>query len=210
MPQRQISVFDVERQDEFGELSRAFFQLSRQRRDAEDAAAALARIDPLTGIGNRRMFEEALALTLKRASRVGTWTGIAYLDIDFFKKINDSLGHGAGDAVLIEFALRLTRAVRATDTVARLAGDEFVILFECIANDGCANSLGQNVADNLAAPFDIGGVAYDVSASMGIAVCAPGAASPQALLHGADSALYEAKRGGRNCFAIKEIIAEAV
>ena len=204
-----IDVLDVPANDEVGQLSQAFYRLSRQRREAEHAAATLARTDSLTGIPNRRMFEERLEMTVLGANRAGTWTGIAYLDIDHFKKINDTFGHAVGDAVLIEFAQRLTGAIRSTDTVARLAGDEFVIIFEFIAGDHCATSLALKIIDALVAPFLIAGEQLVVTSSIGIAIGAPGSSTADALLSGADGALYEAKRRGRNQYAIKELHGEA-
>jgi diguanylate cyclase (GGDEF)-like protein len=201
---KDIEVFNVSRQDELGELSRDFYKLSQQRRQAESAAAALARTDSLTGIANRRMFEECLAMTLERGARSGTWTGIAYLDIDHFKKINDAYGHAVGDAVLVEFALRLCGAIRKTDMVARLAGDEFVVIFECVAGDHCASGLGAKIIEAMAAPFDIGDKPIQVTSSVGIAMGAPGRTVAEALLRDADDALYQAKREGRNRFAINE------
>ena len=199
-----IEVFNVQRQDELGELSRDFYKLSQQRRQAENEAAALARTDPLTGIANRRMFEECLAMTLERGARAGTWTGIAYLDIDHFKKINDAFGHAVGDAVLVEFARRICGAIRKTDLVARLAGDEFVVIFECVAGDHCASGLAAKIIEAMTAPFNVADVQMHVTTSVGIAMGAPGSAVAEALLQDADEALYRAKREGRNRFAINE------
>ena len=148
-------------------------------------------------------------MTILRANRAGTWTGIAYLDIDHFKRINDTFGHAVGDSVLVEFAQRLTGAIRSTDTVARLAGDEFVIIFECIAGDHYASSLALKIIDALVAPFVITGEQHVVTSSIGIAIGAPGSSTADALLSGADGALYEAKRRGRNQYAIKELHGEA-
>ncbi|UUZ53860.1 GGDEF domain-containing protein [Massilia sp. H-1] len=165
-----IGVFNVQRKDEFGELSRAFFRLSQQRQTAEREMAALARTDALTGIANRRMFEEVFALAVRRAARIGNWVGLAYLDIDHFKAINDSRGHAAGDLVLVEFARRLRLAVRATDTVARLAGDEFVVLFDCLDPDGAPEALAHKILDCMRAPFVLGADSVDVTASVGVAL----------------------------------------
>ncbi|UUZ48272.1 GGDEF domain-containing protein [Massilia sp. B-10] len=153
-----------------GELSRAFFRLSQQRQTAEREMAALARTDALTGIANRRMFEEVFALAVRRAARIGNWVGLAYLDIDHFKAINDSRGHAAGDLVLVEFARRLRLAVRATDTVARLAGDEFVVLFDCLDPDGAPEALAHKILDCMRAPFVLGADSVDVTASVGVAL----------------------------------------
>ena len=201
----QIGVFDVPRRDEFGELSRAFFRLSQQRQEAERELAAQARTDALTGIANRRMFEEVFALAVGRAGRMGNWVGLAYLDIDHFKTINDSRGHAAGDLVLVEFARRLRHAVRATDTVARLAGDEFVVLFDCLDPAGAPDALARTILDCMRAPFLIDGDSVAVTASVGVALAAGGAGSMDALLGAADQALYEAKHQGRNTWAVRRL-----
>jgi diguanylate cyclase (GGDEF)-like protein len=200
-----IGVFNVQRKDEFGELSRAFFRLSQQRQTAEREMAALARTDALTGIANRRMFEEVFALAVARAARLGHWVGLAYLDIDHFKAINDSRGHAAGDMVLVEFAQRLHHAVRATDTVARLAGDEFVVLFDCLDPDAAPEALARTILACMRAPFVLGEASVDVTASVGVALAAGGAGSMDALLGAADQALYEAKNNGRNTWAVRRL-----
>ncbi|HEY0061554.1 MAG TPA: diguanylate cyclase [Telluria sp.] len=205
-----IEVFNVERKDEFGELSRAFYRLSQQRQDAERDMAAQARTDALTGIANRRMFEEVFALAVARAARLHNWVGLAYLDIDRFKVINDSFGHAAGDAVLIEFAARLRGAVRSTDTIARLAGDEFVVLFDCMDHEAAPEALAAKIVDCMRAPFMIGGADMAVTASIGVALAKGGWSSMDALLGAADQALYEAKGRGRDTWAVRRLAAPAV
>lgn len=197
-----ISVFDVQRKDEFGQLSRAFFALSQQRAVAEAHLLALARTDALTGIGNRRLFEEALEAAMARAARSKKMLALAYLDIDCFKAINDTFGHGVGDQVLTELAQRLVATVRAIDTVARLAGDEFVIIFEGLANAGEGAVLGQKLVDAMRPRFLCGEQALDVTISAGIALDARGGALAAAFLACADQALYAAKSAGRNAHAL--------
>lgn len=201
----RIEVFDSAGKDEIGDLSRAFFTLSRQRRAAEMEMASLARTDPLTGINNRRMFEEIFALALGRAARQETRLVLAYLDIDHFKSINDQYGHGVGDRVLVEFAARLKQAVRNTDSVARLAGDEFVVIFEGAGGDATPEALAQKILDAVAPPFVIGGLSLMVTTSVGIALDgAPGATLDQ-YLAAADEALYGAKAAGRRRYAIERM-----
>lgn len=200
-----IEVFDVDRRDEFGELSRAFFELSRQRRNAEMDLEALARTDSLTGIHNRRMFEEIFALSIRRAERSRCMLALAYLDIDHFKAINDSLGHGMGDQVLKEFATRLKRAVRSTDTAARLAGDEFVIIFESTKGDADAATLAEKVMQQIRPPFVFGETSFKVTTSVGIAVGGSCDVSMDDFLKASDAALYEAKRKGRDGYAVREL-----
>jgi diguanylate cyclase (GGDEF)-like protein len=200
-----IRVFDVARRDEFGELSRAFYALSQQRQLAEAHLALVARTDPLTGISNRRKFEEVFEAALGRVSRVGRLLALAYLDIDHFKAINDSYGHGVGDQVLVEFAARLTRVVRATDTVARLAGDEFVVIFDNLADDTEPAALGQKILDSMRPPFLCGEHALTVTTSVGIALTTTADATLDNFLKTADEALYLAKHAGRNAYAVKLI-----
>ncbi|MES2351788.1 MAG: sensor domain-containing diguanylate cyclase, partial [Pseudomonadota bacterium] len=129
-----VVALETDRLDEFGLLSRAFQNLTRRREQVEKDLQLLATTDALTGVHNRRMFDAFLPTALARGDRAGQPVGLAMLDVDKFKLINDTHGHAAGDAVLIEFARRLSGAVRATDTVARLAGDEFVVVFEQLSS----------------------------------------------------------------------------
>ncbi|PLY40162.1 sensor domain-containing diguanylate cyclase [Janthinobacterium sp. ROICE36] len=200
-----IKVFDIARKDEFGKLSRAFYALSQQREAAESNLAALARTDMLTGLHNRRMFDEALAAALTRARRAGTGLALAYLDIDYFKKINDTYGHGIGDLILIEFAQRLKACVRASDTVARLAGDEFVIIFEQLTDQSELAILGKKIVQEMVVHFDCGGISLHVATSVGLAFSAQGDTTAGALLTAADTALYKAKSAGRNGYAVTSI-----
>ncbi|WP_167080098.1 sensor domain-containing diguanylate cyclase [Massilia aquatica] len=197
-----IDVFNVRRRDEFGELSRAFFTLSQQRREAEVKLEAQARTDILTGIDNRRMFEETFAAALARAARANSSVALAYLDIDHFKAINDTYGHKAGDQVLVEFAKRLRAAVRSTDSVARLAGDEFVAIFEGVSNDAEPAILAGKILDIARTPFLAAGKPLQVTTSVGMAI-GGGGASMEDYLALSDEALYAAKDGGRNRFALR-------
>lgn len=197
-----IKVFDVIRRDEFGELSRAFFLLSLQRREVEEELVRLTRTDALTGLYNRRMFEESMVMALARARRNKQYIALAYLDIDHFKSINDSYGHGTGDQVLIEFARRIKLAVRTTDTVVRLAGDEFVVIFENLADDTEIPELARKILASIEPAFVLGCLSFAVTTSIGIAINANGYSSVGALMEASDSALYEAKRKGRNGFAL--------
>lgn len=203
-----INVFNVKRDDEFGLLSRAFFALSRRRESAELELHRLATTDALTGINNRRMFDEFLPQALARARRAEQQLGLAFLDIDHFKAINDTHGHAAGDAVLVEFARRLSKAVRSTDTVARLAGDEFVIVFEQLSAGSDIAVLGRKILDEMAAPFAIDATGLAVTTSIGIAVSSNIPGSAEEVMRAADQALYGVKAAGRNGFAVNQVGAE--
>ncbi|MYM26864.1 diguanylate cyclase [Duganella sp. CY15W] len=205
-----IAVFDVARRDEFGHLSRAFYGLSQRRAEAEQELRRLATTDVLTGLNNRRMFDAFLPQALARAARSGQPVALAMLDIDQFKDINDTLGHAGGDQVLIEFARRLTATVRTTDTVARLAGDEFVIVFEQLSSTLEMDVLGKRIIDAMQPPFFISTVQREVRASIGIAICGNSMATSEDLMRAADQALYGVKAAGRNGYAINPVGAERI
>ncbi|MBQ5946085.1 sensor domain-containing diguanylate cyclase [Massilia sp. ST3] len=196
-----IEVFDTRERDEFGMLSRAVYRLSRHRQQSAQDLERKATTDVLTGAYNRRMFEEFLPAALARSSRSGEAVAVAFLDIDHFKDINDTWGHAAGDAVLVEFARRLEGAVRLTDTVARLAGDEFVIVFEQLQAADEAHQIGPKILAAMAQPFEIDGKLLDVTASVGLAVATQHTAM-EAIMHAADQALYGVKAAGRNGYAV--------
>ncbi len=173
-------------------------------KEVEEQLQQLARIDTLTGIANRRMFGESLHHALDRARRSGRPLALAYLDIDHFKRINDTHGHGVGDEVLKEFARRLTVGVRATDTPARLSGDEFVVILEEIGGRAEAERIAAKIVDAMRTPFRTSAGLVQASTSVGVALSTPKQAQEQ-LLAAADSALYAAKGKGRNGYAFFEV-----
>ncbi|MCC2957564.1 GGDEF domain-containing protein [Massilia sp. IC2-477] len=208
-----VDELDTRRQDEIGTLGRALHAVARKCAAAEDKLARLAFTDALTGIANRRMLEEALSHALARSRRAGRMVAVAYLDIDHFKSINDTMGHQAGDAVLVEFAARLTTAVRAHDTVARLAGDEFMVVFDGVAGVAEAEEAARRILDCVRGSFAYGSRKLHVTTSIGVALQLPDAAQGAMELIGrADAALYRAKRNGRNRYMIDaaEEIAPAI
>jgi diguanylate cyclase (GGDEF)-like protein/PAS domain S-box-containing protein len=171
-------------------------------KDVQQRLDALARIDALTGLANRRAFEERLVSGMARTRRTGVPLAVLYLDIDHFKNINDSLGHAGGDAVLVEFARRLRRAVRETDVVARYAGDEFVVALEGVADETEALAVASKVLAAVRAEFDVVGRLLSVTTSVGVALFAGGLHDASTLLSRADRALYSAKSGGRDQVAV--------
>lgn len=198
----EIDVLDVTRTDEVGDLSRAFFALSQQRKIAEAKLADLALTDPLTGIGNRRQFEKVLTFFLARTERNQQAVLLAYLDIDNFKSINDTFGHGVGDEVLVEFAKRLQSAVRASDTVARLAGDEFVVAYDTMPVGSEPADFALRIFEKIRHPFQITAGTLNVTTSVGLAFHPSGRTTIPELLKHADEALYIAKRSGRDTYAL--------
>ena len=163
-----------------------------------------AATDTLTGIANRRRFDEQLVQSMQRTRVARAPMALAYLDIDRFKAINDSLGHKTGDEVLKEFAARLMRSVRASDLVARLAGDEFVIILEGVNGAAEVRQIGAKIVDAIRQPFELASGPLPVTTSVGIAIFREGALTPAQLLDLADQALYAAKGQGRDGVALLE------
>ncbi|WP_298011373.1 EAL domain-containing protein [uncultured Aquabacterium sp.] len=168
------------------------------RREAEKQVQHMARHDALTGLPNRNMLQEQLKVSLAQAERHDGAMAMMFLDLDRFKKINDSLGHHIGDHVLIEAARRLSTAMRTSDIVARLGGDEFVVLLTQIAEPGD----GMRVADKLMAlfaePLRVGPHELRVTPSIGLALYPEHGRDAVTLMRHADLAMYQAKHAGRN------------
>ena len=166
----------------------------------ENQLRILARFDSLTGLPNRNQFEEKLAEAIARSSRSKRAMALMFLDIDHFKDINDTIGHHGGDEVLREFAQRLQRCVRKTDTVSRLAGDEFTIILEGLQVDQETSVVARKIINAMREDFHIGEDRRSVTTSIGIAVRRENETDPETLLRRADEALYVAKSAGRNTF----------
>ncbi|MDH6592638.1 diguanylate cyclase (GGDEF)-like protein/PAS domain S-box-containing protein [Variovorax sp. TBS-050B] len=172
-------------------------ELKRQQMQLD----ALAREDALTGLPNRRSFEEHVRDAIARSRRSGLPVCLMFLDVDYFKTINDSLGHAAGDAVLREFGQRLRQNVRETDMAARYAGDEFVILLEAVSGAAEAQTVAGKVLAAMRPAFQLPGRTLQVTTSIGVAMAEPEEDFP-ALMARADAALYVAKKEGRNRFVM--------
>jgi diguanylate cyclase (GGDEF)-like protein len=166
-------------------------------------AQRLSLTDPLTGLWNYRYLRESIRREVERASRFGRMLAVLALDLDRFKEVNDTYGHTAGDAVLVEFARRVSGVVREVDLAFRQGGEEFVVLLPETDADGAAivaRRIGAAVRDDT---FDIDGTAdIAVTVSIGIAVFPGHAATAQAVLNAADGALYAAKAAGRDGFRV--------
>ena len=175
-----------------------------QRRGAESQLLHAAMHDSLTDLPNRRLMRDRLTTALARSARSDTKVAVLFLDLDEFKQINDSLGHDAGDDLLVTVGLHLTEALRACDTVARLGGDEFVVICEDVADEGDVELLAQRVMDAVHRPLSIVGRTMRVSASMGVATPGPGYESADELLHLADVAMYRAKQTGKARYVVAD------
>lgn len=175
-------------------------RLAARLEDSRRELERLSRVDALTGLANRREFDERLDLALKRLQRPHAPAAVLCLDIDHFKTINDTHGHAVGDTVLREFADRLRASERETDLVARPGGDEFAILIED-AEPGSAEAVADKILAAARAPVQANGTAIQISTSIGIAY-ARGPVTAEALLEQADAALYSAKKAGRGRFNV--------
>jgi diguanylate cyclase (GGDEF)-like protein len=163
---------------------------------------SLALHDALTGLPNRRLLMDRLALAITHAHRNKRAMAVMYLDLDGFKQINDTLGHDTGDKLLNMVAARLTAAVRQEDTVARVGGDEFVIaLWELIHADGLVK-LVSKVIQAVSQPYVIDGHTVNITTSVGVSIYPTHGEGADTLMKSADLALYEAKRTGKNDYRI--------
>jgi len=160
----------------------------------------LARYDPLTGLINRTLFTDRLEGAIARTRRDGGLVAVMFLDVDDFKEVNDRHGHDAGDAVLRQVAERLVASVRESDTVARLAGDEFTVILEGIHRVEDAGRVATKVLTALRRPYDLGEAEVQVTTSIGVAVFPVDGQTPDELVKAADLAMYAAKAAGRNTY----------
>ena len=161
-----------------------------------DAAAASHHAslhDPLTGLANRALILDHLDLALARADRQWSLAAAIFLDLDGFKPINDTLGHSAGDEILVRIAERLRSVVRPSDTLGRWGGDEFVVVCEDLKRASEAAAIVARLATAFDEPFAIHGMEIHVTASIGVAVSGGGNDRPAALIHAADAAMYRVK-----------------
>ncbi|HEX4262552.1 MAG TPA: EAL domain-containing protein [Acetobacteraceae bacterium] len=174
-----------------------------ERRRAEDRIVHLASHDPLTGLGNRALFQARLVEVRAACARAARSWAVLYVDLDDFKAANDTLGHAQGDAVLQLVAERLRRLVRRGDSVARLGGDEFGVLAPDVNGEAEAAQLSGRIVAGLAEPFALGGRSVCIGACVGAALARPDHdASPEQLLRWADMALYQAKADGRSTYRV--------
>jgi diguanylate cyclase (GGDEF)-like protein/PAS domain S-box-containing protein len=172
------------------------------RKQTEEKIRQLAYHDSLTGLPNRKLFSDRLSITLAQAQRNQQKVGIAMLDLDKFKDVNDTLGHDAGDLLLQETAKRLSAALRKGDTVARLGGDEFVLILNDLKGADDVIPVAQKIVDSFCQPFPIGTRQLTVTTSMGIAVYPDDGIDEGILLKNADIAMYKAKQAGRARYQI--------
>jgi len=178
------------------------FRDATERREAEARLVHMAHHDALTGLPNRVLFQERLRHAMARARRNRSLVAVLLLDLDDFKIVNDTLGHAAGDTLLIAAADRVKGCVRATDTVARLGGDEIAIIQPDLDNPVGATTLADKLVEAFNRPFPIGGTEVTTTASVGITVFPLDEQDPEEVIRSADNSMYRAKAAGRNRYDV--------
>jgi diguanylate cyclase (GGDEF)-like protein len=167
----------------------------------QNALREKAQYDELTGLPNRSLVLDRISVAMKHADRNNDKVATLFIDLDHFKQVNDSWGHAAGDELLKETAIRLTSAVRASDTVARLGGDEFTVILPSVNRKKSVEDIAQKILHALNKPFHIDDIPDSfVTGSIGIAIYPDDASNAETLIKHADSAMYKAKQSGKNKF----------
>jgi diguanylate cyclase (GGDEF)-like protein/PAS domain S-box-containing protein len=169
-----------------------------KRKSMEERMHHMAHYDPLTELPNRALINDRLQQAVIKARRDKSHMALMFLDLDKFKPVNDNLGHDIGDLLLKQVAQRLLESVRASDTVARIGGDEFVVLLPAIEQEQDATVVAEKILQSLNRPFEVAGHHLEISVSIGIAAYPEHGDNEKLLLINADIAMYHAKHAGRN------------
>ncbi len=184
--------------------------LNRRLQTAQQAAEAQALTDALTGLANRRALEGELDRECRLVARGGTGFALMHIDLDYFKAVNDTHGHAAGDAVLATVADVLRREIRASDTAARVGGDEFVVILRGQTDAGSAAQIGARIIAGLEEPITHDGATCRISGSIGVTLSTRyGDPIPEAMQADADEATYAAKRAGRARCVVARVVSAA-
>ncbi len=195
-----VNLLGEELDASFKEIERRVADRTAQLALASEELAHRALHDELTGLPNRAVFWEHVGHQFALAGRRETPFAVLFLDLDGFKAVNDTLGHAAGDRLLVDAAGRLTAWLRASDIAARLGGDEFAVQLDDVATGAAAMLVAKRLGDVLQAPYEIGGGPRSVPASIGVAVGPTNFRTADEMIAAADDAMYEAKRrGGGRC-----------
>ncbi|MGE3298195.1 MAG: EAL domain-containing protein [Porticoccaceae bacterium] len=169
-----------------------------ERKAAQETIEQLAYFDPLTGLPNRRLLFDRVRQAVAAAKRSGTGGALLFIDLDHFKRINDSLGHRAGDQILIEVAARLRALTREEDTIARLGGDEFVVVLHAAPLNHDVRRTAYRLLERLSGDYEVANHRYHLSVSIGVTLFPADGDDTTELLHRADAAMYQAKKEGRS------------
>ena len=209
-PERRVSYWDWALYpiiDDQGEISNLLLTMSdvtdramaeMQRREATQKLEYMVHHDTLTGLPNRLLFYDRLEQAVHLAKRNDETICLFFIDLDLFKQVNDRLGHAAGDELLCQVSSRLTQTVRDSDSVARIAGDEFTVILQQVRDCQAAIQVAEKIISQLSLPFSILSDTVQIGASIGIAIYPRDARTVDDIVKVADSAMYEAKRAGRN------------
>lgn len=181
-------------------IIRISLKTTQRLKDAYENLTHLANHDVLTGLANRRLFDELLEQTIHSAKRDNISSAMLYLDLDGFKKVNDTYGHHNGDLLLVAVAERLKDSIREADTIARIGGDEFTILLRNTSSHSDIKSTVEKIQTALEQPIILSDNEVKISASIGITMIPQDGTDPDMLLTNADNALYKSKNQGRNTF----------
>jgi len=176
--------------------------LHKAARDYGKMLESLALNDPLTGLANRRLLADRMSMALVHARRNKSAMAVVYLDLDGFKRINDTLGHGAGDILLKMVAERLVATVREEDTVARVGGDEFILALWHVSGADYAATAASRAIEAVSQPYGIEGNTVSITTSAGVSIYPVHGEDADTLMKSADLALYAAKSAGKNAYRI--------
>jgi diguanylate cyclase (GGDEF)-like protein len=168
------------------------------RRKTEETIRHMATHDALTDLPTMRLYRDRLAMAINMARRNSSFVAVLFVDLDGFKAVNDTFGHDAGDAVLREVAARLNGAVRDTDTVARIGGDEFLLALTELGEPGQASKVAAKAIESISRPMAFGEATISVGASVGISVFPGDGIDVDRLVKRADEAMYKVKKSGKN------------
>ncbi len=179
------------------------------RVEAEERVEHLAYFDTLTDLPNRNMLYDHLKMDISRSKRTGSYGALLFIDLDDFKRINDTMGHSIGDQLLLQLSQQMKSQKRQTDTLARLGGDEFILSLPDLHNDidfakQQAAELAKRLLDKISTPITLEKREFTISASIGIVIYPYGDSDTESLLRFADTAMYKAKQSGRNCYQLFE------
>jgi diguanylate cyclase (GGDEF)-like protein len=169
-----------------------------QKKASEELIWRQANFDTLTGLPNRNMLYEHLRQEMKKTDRSQLPMALVFVDLDYFKEINDTLGHDKGDVLLKQVAIRLLSCVRTSDIVARLGGDEFTVILSELRKPADVERTAQEILKKMSTPFQLGEDIAHISSSIGIALYPHDGADADSLMKSADKAMYGAKQKGRN------------
>jgi diguanylate cyclase (GGDEF)-like protein/PAS domain S-box-containing protein len=171
-----------------------------EKKQADEIIWKQANYDLLTSLPNRRLFSDRLEHEIKIAHRTNKSLALLFIDLDYFKQVNDTLGHEMGDILLVKVSERINESIRESDTVARMGGDEFTAILPQINSPEDAVRVVKIIIEKLTQPFDLNGTSITISASIGVAIYPKDAKNSKELLQNADRAMYDAKKQGRSRF----------